>query len=67
MSDGRIQAELTPDEAMVILKMRKTVEPDADFLVFRRDGRIVNIKRTVSDAKDFTNEALEKVGNIKAI
>lgn len=56
--DGRIAASLTPDEVKVIQKMRETVEPDVDFMVIRRDGKIVNLKRTINDQKDFTNHAL---------
>lgn len=58
VSDARVQADLKPDEVKVIQKMRETVEPDVDFLIFRRDGRIVNIKRTINDQKEFTNHAL---------
>ncbi len=56
--DGRIAASLTPEEVRVIQKMRETTEPDVDFIVYRRDGKIVNLKRHINDQKDFTNHAI---------
>jgi len=58
MSDGRIQADLKPDEVKVIQIMRETTEPDAEFIVYRRQGKIVNVKRTTLHVNEFTNHAL---------
>jgi hypothetical protein len=60
MSADKAIAKLSADEVRVITLMRQNSQPDVDFLVIRRDGRLVNLKTTTNHAKDFSTQKLRE-------
>lgn len=62
MSAREVVTTLRPDELKVIKLMREESADDVDFFVCRRQGRIVNVKRTTMHVKEFENERLKERG-----
>lgn len=54
-----VQAQLTPDE-LRLLQLIRTAEPDADFEVHRRDGKIVNVSKTTIHRREFESTKLRE-------
>ena len=60
MSLAEVVTTLRPDELKVIKLMREESGDDVDFFVCRRNGRVVNVKRTVMHVKEFESERLKE-------
>ena len=52
MSDARVTVVVTSDE-LKLLELIRTAQPDSDFEVNRRDGKIANVRVTTIHRRDF--------------
>ncbi len=61
MSQPEVMTSLKADELTMLKLMRQEGAPDVDFAVCRRDGQVVNVKKTVVHVKEFKKDRLKEV------
>lgn len=57
-STADVLVDLRPDERQMLTLMRREVKPDVDFMICRREGRIVKMEAKVVHIKEFKTENL---------
>ena len=63
-SSADVLIDLRPDERQMLTLMRKEVRPNVDFMVCRREGRIVKMEAHVVHIKEFKTENLPLVPEV---
>jgi Cdc6-like AAA superfamily ATPase len=59
VSDRQISAAVSSDE-LKMLELLRSAGEDADVEVIRRDGRVVDVRRTTRHQKEFKTERLQE-------